>query len=44
MLKNGAEYVDKGLDYSEKQYQERIINGLKKRVIEMGFERIAKDG
>ncbi len=44
MLKNGTEYVDKGQDYYEKQYQERIINNLKKRATEMGFELIAKDG
>jgi len=43
MLKNGTEYVDKGQDYYEKQYQERIINNLKKRATEMGFELIAKD-
>ncbi|NOR81260.1 MAG: IS110 family transposase, partial [Methyloprofundus sp.] len=43
MLKNGTEYVDKGQDYYEKQYQERIINNLKKRASDMGFELIAKD-
>jgi len=43
MLKNGTEYVDKGQDYYEKQYQERIISHLKKRATEMGFELIAKD-
>lgn len=43
MLKNGTEYVDKGQDYYEKQYQERIINNLKKRATEMGFELIATD-
>jgi len=43
MLKNGTEYVDKGQDYYEKQYQERIIKNLKKRATDMGFELIAKD-
>ena len=43
MLKNGTEYVDKGQDYYEKQYQERIINNLKKRASDMGFDLIAKD-
>ena len=43
MLKNGTEYVDKGLDYYEKQYHERIINNLKKRATDMGFELVAKD-
>ena len=43
MLKNGTEYVDKGQDYYEKQYHDRIINNLKKRADNMGFELIAKD-
>ena len=43
MLKNGTEYVDKGQDYYEKQYQSRIVNNLKKRAAEMGFELISKD-
>lgn len=43
MLKNGTEYVDKGQDYYEKQYHDRIINNLKKRATDMGFELIAKD-
>ncbi|NOR80597.1 MAG: IS110 family transposase, partial [Methyloprofundus sp.] len=30
MLKNGTEYVDKGQDYYEKQYHDRIIKNLKK--------------
>ena len=30
ILKNGIEYVDKGQDYYEKQYQKKVINHLKK--------------
>lgn len=36
---NGAEYVDKGQDYYEQQYHDRIVKDLKKRVAEMSFER-----
>jgi len=43
MLKNGTEYVDKGQDYYDKQYQERIVNNLKKRATEMGFDLVAKE-
>ena len=43
MLKNGTEYVDKGQDYYEKQYQDRIINNLKKKAADMGFDLILKD-
>ncbi len=43
MLKNGTEYVDKGQDYYEKQYHDRIIKNLKKRAADMGFELISKD-
>jgi transposase len=43
MLKNGTEYVDKGQDYYEKQYHDRIINNLKKRAENMGFELVAKN-
>ena len=43
MLKNGTEYVDKGQDYYEKQYHDRMLNNLKKRATDMGFELIAKD-
>ena len=42
MMKNGSEYVDKGQDYYEKQYHDRIIKGLKKRAAEMGFELMSK--
>ena len=42
MIKNGSDYVDKGQDYYEKQYHDRIIKGLKKRAAEMGFDLISK--
>ena len=43
MLKNGTEYVDKGQDYYEKQYHDRIVKNLKKRAADMEFELIIKD-
>mgnify|MGYP003974046007 FL=1 len=42
MIKNGAEYVDKGQDYYEQQYHDRIVKGLKKRAAEMGFDLVSK--
>ena len=36
MLKHGEEYVDKGQDYYEKQYEERVLNNLKKRAKSIG--------
>jgi len=43
MLKNGTENVDKGQDYYEKQYHDRIVNNFKKRAENMGFDLIAKN-
>jgi transposase len=43
MLKNGSEYVDKGQDYYEKQYHDRIVKGLKKRAAELGFDLITRE-
>jgi DNA/RNA-binding domain of Phe-tRNA-synthetase-like protein len=37
MLKNGTEYVEAGLEYYEKQYNERLINGMRKRAAQLGF-------
>ena len=38
MLKHGTEYVDVGQDYYEKRYRERVIQGLKRRAMALGFE------
>lgn len=38
MLKHGTEYVDKGQDYYETQYKERVVNNLRKRAAQLGFE------
>ena len=32
MLKNGKEYIDLGHDYYEKQYKDRVLKNLKRRV------------
>lgn len=37
MLKNGTEYVDRGKDYYEKQYRNRVTKNLKKRAATLGF-------
>ena len=38
MLKHGAEYVDQGQDYYEKQYRDRVTKNLKKRAASLGFD------
>jgi len=40
MLKNGAEFVDEGMDYYENQYKDRILKNLKRTASQMGFELI----
>jgi len=40
MLKNGAEYIETGQDYYEKQYRERIIKNLSMRAKTLGFSLI----
>lgn len=40
MLKDGTEYVDQGQDYYEREYQDRVLKNLKRRVAEMGFKMI----
>lgn len=37
MLKNRIDYVETGQDYYDKQYRERVVNNLKKRAVELGF-------
>lgn len=38
MLKYGMEYVDRGQEAYEQQYQERLIQSLRKRAHQMGYE------
>jgi len=37
MLKNGTKYVEMGLEYYEKQYNERLVNGMRKRAAQLGY-------
>jgi len=43
MLKYGMDYVDKGQEYYESQYKERIMKNLTKRAKAMGYEIINKN-
>lgn len=38
MLKNGTEYKDAGQDYYEKRYQNRLIENMKRRAKQFGYE------
>jgi transposase len=40
MLKNGTEYTDVGQEYYEQRYKSRVIQNLKKRAQQFGFELI----
>jgi len=42
MLKYGNRYVDLGLDYYERKYRETVINNLKRKAKELGFELFKK--
>lgn len=37
MLKNKSQYREAGVDYYEARYRERLLNSLKKKAAEMGF-------
>jgi len=38
MLKHGTQYVDAGQDYYEQRYRTRVVENLKRRATELGFE------
>ena len=38
MLKHGTQYVDAGQEYYEQRYRTRVVENLKKRALEFGFE------
>jgi len=38
MLKHGTDYVDIGQDYYEERYRKRVIQNLKRKAQELGFE------
>lgn len=41
LLKEGKEYMEPGQNYYEIQYRERVVNNLKRRAKQMGFELVA---
>jgi len=41
MLKNGTEYVDAGQEHYEKRYRSRVVQNLKRKAQELGFELVA---
>lgn len=38
MIKNGTEYVDKGMEFYEMQYKQRVIKNMKKKAQRFGFK------
>jgi transposase len=42
MLKYGESYVEKGQDYYEQQYKNRVVKNLQKRAQQMGFKLVAE--
>ncbi len=38
MLKYGKPYVDRGADYYEQQYRQRVLNSVRKRAQQLGFQ------
>lgn len=41
MLKNGADYVDVGQEQYEERYRSRVVQNLKRKAQELGFELVA---
>ena len=37
MLKRGSEYVERGLDYYEREYKGRVLRNLRKRAKDLGY-------
>jgi hypothetical protein len=40
----GQPYHDSGADYYQQQYQERMVNNLKKKAQSLGYELVAEAG
>ena len=41
MLKHGSKYIDRGEQYYEERYRDRVVKNLKRRAKDMGFEMVA---
>jgi len=44
LLKNGTAYVDAGQDMYEKRYRSRVVQSLKRKALELGFELVSIQG
>ena len=44
MLKNGTAFVDAGQEYYEERYRTRVVQNLKRKAQELGFELVALQG
>jgi transposase len=41
MLTHGTTYVDAGQDYYEERYRSRVVQNLKRKAHELGFELVS---
>jgi hypothetical protein len=41
MLTHGTSYVDAGQEYYEERYRSRVVQNLKRKAHEMGFELVS---
>jgi hypothetical protein len=44
MLKNGTAFVDVGQEYYEERYRTRVVQNLKRKAQDLGFELVAIQG
>lgn len=44
MLKYGTDYVDRGQDYYERQYRDRVLKSLGRRAKELGYRLVQEEG
>jgi hypothetical protein len=44
MLKNGSTYADLGQDYYEERYRSRVVQNLKQKAQQLGFELVSIQG
>ncbi len=40
MLSKGTEYVEKGLEYYEKEYKERVVNSIARKAASLGYDMV----
>lgn len=44
MLRYGKDFVDSGLDYYEKKYQQKVLNNIKRRAKQLGYQVVKLEG